>query len=129
MTKLSDAEKLARIAQGLKCSEEEAKAVLAYDEAVDHGEATKFDLTPEQERIARKAARADRKTTVYKFDSRKRKPNEIKSTIIAAIAEWLNKTTAFQAENIETVNAERQIRFESNGETFELTLVQKRKSK
>jgi len=129
MARQTETQAIQRIMQGLKCSEDEAREVYAYDQAVEHDEKTPYDLTPEQEKIARKAARADRKPTVYKFETRKRKPNATKGAIIAAVADWLNQTEVFSAEKVEVTNAERQIKFISAGETFELTLVQKRKSK
>lgn len=129
MARISETEMLTRIMNGLKCSEDEAREILAYDKAVEHDEKTPYDLTPEQMRIARQAARVSRKPTIYKLNKRTRKPNATKGTIIAAVAEWLNATEIFSAENIEITNKERQIKFSSAGEVFELTLVQKRKPK
>jgi len=128
MARINEGEMVQRIMDGLKCSEEEAKQVYEYDKAVDRGEKTEFDLTPEQEKVARKAARASRKPTVYNFNKRERKPNATKGAIITALVEWLH-AASFEAEQIEVVNKERQLRFVSAGETFELTLVQKRKPK
>jgi len=113
----------------LSISKEDAEQLYEYDRAVDRGDKTEFDLTPEQEKVARKIARADRKPTAYKFSKRERKPNATKGAIITALETFLQETDAFSAENIQIVNKERQIRFESAGETFELTLVQKRKPK
>lgn len=131
MPRVNEQEAIQRIMNGLKCSEAEAKQVFEYDRAIDHGEKTPYDLTPQQEKEARKATRADRrKNTVYDWSKpRARKPNATKGMIIAAVAEWLRSTEEFSADNIEVTNAERQIKFTSAGETFELTLVQKRKPK
>ena len=63
-----DSEQLARIKAGLKCSDEEAAEILAYDKAVDHGEQTPHDLTPAQNTVAQSDARTGtRKPTVYKL--------------------------------------------------------------
>lgn len=116
---------------GLKCSEAEAKEIYAYDCAVDKGEKTEYDLSPEQEKAARKYARTGtRKTpTAYKFTPRQRKPNATKGGIIAELAEFFEKNSQFNIENLQVTNKERQISFTIGAETFEVTLVQKRKPK
>ncbi len=113
----------------LGVNKEEAENLFEYDLAVEHGEKTEYDLTSEQEKTATKYRRADRKPTAYKFSTRERKPNATKGTIIAALADFLGETDAFSADEVEIVNKERQIRFKSTDETFELTLIQKRKAK
>lgn len=129
MARDTEAEAIKRIQAGLKCSEEEAREIYAYDKAVDRGEKTEYDFTPEQEKASRKWARADRKPTTYNLTKRERKPNATKGAIIAALAEWLADGAGFEVEGLEITNAERQVKFSSAGETFELTLVQKRKPK
>lgn len=129
MARESEVEAIKRIQAGLKCSEEEAREVYAYDKAIDRGEKTEFDLSVEQEKASRKWARADRKPTVYNLNKRERKPNATKGAIIAALAAWLTDGASFEVEGLEVTNAERQVKFSSAGETFELTLVQKRKPK
>lgn len=129
MARETEAEAIKRIQTGLKCSEEEAREIYAYDKAVDRGESTEYDFTPEQEKASRKWARADRKPTVYNLNKRERKPNATKGAIIAALAAWLTEGAGFEVEGLEITNAERQVKFSSAGETFELTLVQKRKPK
>lgn len=129
MARESEAEAIKRIQAGLKCSEKEAREVYAYDKAIDRGEKTEFDLSAEQEKASRKWARADRKPTVYNLNKRERKPNATKGAIIAALAAWLTDGANFEVEGLEVTNAERQVKFSSAGETFELTLVQKRKPK
>lgn len=54
---------------------------------------------------------------------RTRKPNDTKRAIIDQLAECM--TAAYGA--VEITNAERQFRFEIDGNTYEVTLVQKRK--
>lgn len=120
-----------RIMAGLKCSMEEAEQVYNYDKAIDHGEKTDYDLPPEKEQIARKFAHTGTRKapTVYRFDRKERKPNAAKGAIIAGLETFLSKDPGFSVDSIEVTNKERQIIFTSGGETFELTLVQKRKPK
>lgn len=109
---------------------DEEKALLAYDKAVERGEPTEFDLSPEKAKIAQKFAHAGtRKPTAYKFTKRERKPNATKGGIIAELADFLEKNSQFSVENLQITNKERQISFQIGGEVFELTLVQKRKPK
>ena len=125
MTK--DAEQLARIKAGLKCTDAEAAEILAYDKAVDHGEATPHDLTPAQNKVAQSYAHTGtRKPTVYKFTQRERKPNEPKRELIAAIEEMLTYSD-IQAENVVITNPERQIDFEFQGVRYRVVLSAPRK--
>ena len=55
--------------------------------------------------------------------TRTRKPNEIKRSIVELIASTIQQ----QYGNAEVTNVERQIRFTVGDNTYELTLVQKRK--
>lgn len=128
--RITDAERLARI-KTLFPDDAEARDILAYDKAVDAGEKTPYDLTPEQEKAARKYAHAGtRKTpTNYKFTKRERKPNATKGGIIAELANFMEKHSNFDVSSLTITNKERQISFMVGGETFELTLVQKRKPK
>lgn len=120
-----------RIMKGLKCSREEAESVYEYDRAVEHGEKTEFDLTPEQNKIAQKMTRTGtRKTpTTYSFSKRERKENATKGGIIAELATFLAENSDFSVENVEILNKERQIAFKIGENKFELTLVQKRAPK
>ena len=126
-----DADQIKRIMHGLKCFEEEAKEVLAYDKAIEHGEKTPYDLPQDKLEVARKFAHTGtRKTpTVYKFAKRERKPNSTKAGIIAELFDFLTENSNFAVENAEITNKERQIAFRIGEDTFELTLVQKRKPK
>ena len=102
-----------------------ADEILAADKAIDRGERVEFDLTPEQEKAARKYRRSDRKVSEKKI-VRERKENPIKRQIIADVAEFLCECGILQ---VEINNVERQIAFSVGDENFELTLVQKRKPK
>ena len=112
-----------KIMTALGVSADEAEAILQADEQIDKG----FDLFPldaEQKKVEKKMRQADRKkNTVYNFQPRERKKNEIKGNLISEIAGFLSD----KVENLTIPNAERVIAFEKDGKRFEITLTQKRK--
>ena len=116
----------------LGLNEEEIAQLLADDKAVDKGEKMPWDLTKEQEKAAKKYASAGtKKPTVYTFDTakKKRKENPTKAAIIAEIAKFLTEESVNACANVEITNKERQIAFQIGENSYELTLVQKRKPK
>ena len=118
--------------RSLKISEAEARELIAYDNKVDKAKAKdklEFDLSAEQEKETRKWRQAERKPTVYDFSKRERKPNILKGEIIQALFNFLNENYDLGIENCVISNKERMICFESGGEKFDLTLIQKRKPK
>jgi hypothetical protein len=115
-----------RIMNGLKCTKEEALEILECGKAIDRGERMPFDLDPETEKQAKKFANVGTRATDGKKTERKRKENPTKATIIAEIARFLTENGY---ENVEITNKERQIALKSGENSFELTLVQKRKPK
>ena len=121
-----DKEQIVRIMSGLKCSYEEALEVYECDKAIDKGERMDFDLTKEQEKNARKFVKRETMSGTKKC-TRERKVNEPKKAFIEDLVEWLKNSDTY--ENIEVLNAERQVKFTIGEDTFELTLVQKRKPK
>ena len=126
----SQKEKLMRL---LDCSAEEAEDIIRTDGEIDHGKRTKYDLSPEEEKIAKKYANIHEKTKKKPIaldnKPRQRKENPTKGGIIAEIAEFLKEKSDFATENVEITNKERQISFKIGEESYELTLVQKRKPK
>lgn len=110
----------------LKCSYEEAYQIVLDDEAVDRGEPLPWDLTPEQLKESKKARQADRTKPKEKV-KRERKANENKQIIIADLLNFFQENEEF--ENVEVLNAERQIAFSLGGKKYELTLVEKREKK
>ena len=128
--RVTDAQRLERIKK-LGVSDAEALEILAYDKAVERGEKTEYDLPPDKLEIARKYAHTGTRKapTAYKFNKRQRKPNATKGGIIAELAEFFKENSQFSVENLQITNKERQIAFDIGGESFELTLVQKRKKK
>lgn len=135
--RISDAERLARIKR-LGVSDEEAREILEYDKAVNKDTTCtlEFDLPPEKNKIAQSYCHAGIRNvkkkkgpTAYKFDKRERKPNATKGGIIAELAKFLTARSAFDIQNLIITNKERQIAFSIGEDSFELTLVQKRKKK
>ena len=124
-----------RIMRILDVSAEEADEILKADKAIDRGERVSFDLSPEQEKMAKKFANVDtkkrKKPTVYNLDARgkTRKENPTKASIIAELAKFLTENSENACEMVEITNKERQIAFKIGENDYELTLVQKRKPK
>ena len=124
-----------RIMRILKCSADEAEAIMADDKIIDRGGRTDFDLPIEEEKKLAKLANAGtkktKKPTAYNFDTstRKRKENPTKAAIIAEIAKFLTENSENACENVEITNKERQIAFKIGENAYEFTLVQKRKPK
>ena len=124
-----------RIMRVRDVSAEEADEILKADKAIDRGERVSFDLSPEQEKIAKKFANVDtkkrKKPTVYNLDARgkARKENTTKASIIAELAKFLTENSENACEMVEITNKERQIAFKIGENAYELTLVQKRKPK
>ena len=124
-----------RIMRILNVSAEEADEILKADKAIDRGERVPFDLSPEQEKMAKKYANVDTKKrkapTVYNLDARGKARNEnpTKASIIAELAKFLTETSENACEMVEITNKERQIAFKIGENAYELTLVQKRKPK
>lgn len=130
-----DENQISRIMQGLKCGRDEAVEIFLADKAIDRGERMEFDLPPELEKEAKKMAnvteRKRKAPTVYNFDTskKKRKENPTKAGIVAEIAKFLQEQSENACENVNITNPERQIAFTIGENSYELTLVQKRKPK
>lgn len=111
----------------LKISRDEAIQLIEDDKRIDKGEKL-FSLTPEQEKASKKARSAGRKpkTTVYKFDTTKRKKpeNKNKSDLISVITGAL---TEYGAENLELINPEREFTFTMDGTKYKIVLSLPRK--
>jgi len=118
-----------KIMQNLGLTSEEADQLLADDKAIDKGEKMPFDLTAEQQKVAKTFTVSTTKTkkapTVYKFE-RKKIENVPKAEIIAKIEQLLTENGY---ENVKILNKERQIAFTNGENAFEITLTQKRKPK
>ena len=126
------AERVQEIMRLLDCTEEEALDVVETDEIIDKGGRTKYDLTKEQEKIAMKISAVNERTAKNQAENKRgkvRAENPTKSGIISNLAEFLTEMSNFQCENVEITNKERQIAFTCGENSYELTLVQKRKPK
>lgn len=113
----------------LGITREEAIQLIADDEEIDHMIRTSDidgDLTEEQRKSAKKARQVDRKPTVYKFDTTKRKraENTGKRFLIDEIKKCLENAGA---DNLEVTNPEREIVFMSEGTKYKIVLSAPRK--
>lgn len=113
-------EQIQKMMKNLGLTEQEARELLADDAKIDKGQKMAFDLTPEQEKNAKKArATGTKKSTTYKFENRKRKENTEKRDILKAIFELAEDCW----DNAELVNPERQVDFHLNGNHYSITLT------
>lgn len=122
-------EMIAKHMKTLGITREEAIQLIADDEEIDRMTRTSDidgDLTTEQRKSAKKARQADRKPTVYKFDTTKRKraENTGKRFLIDEIKKCLENAGA---DNLEVTNPEREIIFMSEGTKYKIVLSAPRK--
>lgn len=126
----SQKEKLMRL---LGCTAEEAEDIIRTDSDIDHGKRTQYDLTKDEEKVAKKYTNIHEKTKKKPMaldkKPRERKANPTKGGIIAEIAQFLSEKSDFATENVEITNKERMIAFKIGDESYEITLIQKRKPK
>ena len=123
-------DRIDQIVDLLHCSIAEAKQIIADDKAIDKGERMSFDLTPEQEKQAKKYANVrehKRKTpATYKWEKRERKADTTKEGVIEQISQFL---TDNGYQNVEILNKSKLISFKIGEDTYELDLKRKRKPK
>ena len=115
-----------RIMKNLRCSREEAEAILAEDRKIDRGEKVDFDLSAEDHKRAMKNANAGTRTEKGEKTARKPKENPTKEGVIAEIANFLTENGY---SSVEITNKTRQIAFKIGEDAYELTLIAKRKPK
>jgi len=108
----------------LGITEEEAIQLIEDDRRIDKGEKL-FELTPEQKQAAKKARQADRKPTVYKFDTSKRKrpANENKRLLIETLKNALESVGA----SVEVTNIEREMTLVFSDTKYKVVLSAPRK--
>jgi len=124
-----DEKRIAMLMKKLDITREEALELEGYDADVNKGKKTQYDLTPEQEKVAKKMTHV---TEYAKSASvkRERKPNELKEAIVAELANYLTEEAQGQVyEDVTITNKSRMIAFSVNGKRFELALVEKREPK
>lgn len=104
-----------------------------YDNEVEHGEATEYDLTAEQKKVAQDFCKGARAVNAYgKTVKRERKPNEDKREIVDTVAQNLHRVFGPDGEKVEEVtvaNPERQIDFLYRGVRYSITLTAHRPPK
>lgn len=108
-------ERIAHLMKTLDLTEEEAREMLATDEAIDHG-ADPFPQTAEQKKASKEARSTGTRT--YTFTKRERKPDEDKRELIYAL---IDKLLEFD-EHPTITNPERQIDFTYNNRRFRIVL-------
>jgi len=118
--------------QTLGFTEAEAVETVLYDEEVEHGRPTEFDLTEEQKKVAKKYTDIGTKKRkgAYQFTARERKPNETKRKIMTCVRilfEGMELNGECKAVNLS--NVERQLDFEVDGKEYSLTLTEHRPKK
>lgn len=110
-----------KLMKNLGCSQAEALDIIACDKAIDKGERL-FELTDKQKKNAKKMCATGTKAKTEKVVKNHKKDAE-KAEIISELAQFLTE----KVENLEILNAERQISFKIGENSYELTLIKKRK--
>ena len=118
---------VAKLMKTLGCTREEAIDIIQADSDIDHGKRVDFDLSPEDEKRAKKYANCDTHKRVKR--TVERKPDEEKERIIEEISHFIDFTIGFPTENVEIINKNRQIRFSIGENWYEITLVKKNLNK
>ena len=127
-----DENRISELMKTLDLTRDEAIELIRDDEQVDKMGMKQVDddLTEEQKKAIKKAKGGVRAVNAYgKKVTRERKENLTKASLITEIANFLQKNSENAIENCEITNKERQIAFKIGENSFELTLVQKRKPK
>ena len=122
-------EKQIQALMNLGLTREEALQTLADDADIDKGKPKDFDLTKEQQKIAKQYTKTGTRKTADTPIKRERKENPTKALIIAELFKFLGENAEISAENLSILNKERQIFFKCGENDYELTLTQKRKPK
>lgn len=117
---MSNEKLIQKYMNSLGLTRDEAIQLIADDVAIDKG-AKLFELSAEQAKEAKKARQADRKPTVYNFDTskRKRKENPTKRFLIENFSELLNSVGC---TDVDVTNIEREIVFYLDGTKYKLIL-------
>jgi len=129
MAKSIEAEVKRLMATGM--TEEEARETALYDLEVEAGEPTEFDLTPEQQKVAKKyTATGTKRPTEYQFSKRERKPNETKREIMTDVRILFEGMALNgKCKDVCLSNVERTLDFVKDGKHYTLTLTEHRPKK
>lgn len=119
-------EKILNMMNLLGITREEAIEVIQCDEDIDRNKKMDFDLTPEQEKNAKKMrTTGTRAVDAYgKVRTRERKADEDKRFLINIISECLQNAAV---GDIDITNIEREINFVCNDRKFKIVLSAPRK--
>ena len=112
-------------------TEAEARETALYDAEIEAGNATEFDLTAEQQKVAKKyTATGTKKKTEYQFSKRERKPNETKRKIMGMIKVLFEgHELNGKCKGVCLSNPERTLDFEMDGKQYTITLTEHRAKK
>lgn len=112
-------------------TEVEARETALYDAEVEAGESTEFDLTPEQQKVAKKyTTTGTKKRPDYQFTKRERKPNDNKRWIMNKVRILFEELEALgECKAVNLSNVERTLDFERDGKLYTLTLTEHRPKK
>lgn len=122
-------EQLQLLMNKLNITREEAIDVIRYDEQVNKGKATPYDLTNEQmnnvHKLLRKVDHVNARGVKHTM-----KQNVEKEDTIYALANFLTQDDSkYCYDNVIITNKSREISFSIGEKDFTLTLIEKRKSK
>lgn len=124
-----DEKRIQMLMKTLGITREEALELEEYDDDVNKGKKTQYDLTPEQ---IKNVQEMNRRVEHRKYGSskRERKPNELKEAIVAELAEFLSEDAQGQVyEDVKITNVNRMIHFKVGEKEFDLQLIEKRPPK
>ena len=85
----------------------EIESIISADRAIDRGEKL-FELTHQQKKVEKEMRQAARAPTVYKFENRARKADEMKKCILSQLVKALEPNCDAPPE---IVNSEREFTF------------------
>ena len=133
---MSEQETIRNLMVRLKCTEDEARDIIAYDKAVDKANtkaelaALPYDWTDEQKAVVKKMKNIGEKTVKGKkpvvVGPRPRKENPEKQSLIECLAQAL---TAHGVSDLEVTNKERLVEFKIGEQKYTVTLTANRKGK
>jgi hypothetical protein len=130
-----DEKRINSLMKTLDLTKSEAIELIKEDEEIDRMtvKEAENDLTPEQKKVIKKAKAGAKAVNAVNAYGKKvvirKKENKVKQALIAEIYDFLTKNSKNPIENCEILNKNRQIFFKCGENSYELTLVEKRKTK
>ncbi len=116
-----------KLMKTLDISKEDAEKLIIYDKMVDQNKPTPYDLDKEKQKIAKSYTKTGTKASKSGKTERKKAKDDEKSLIIDEIFSFLAQNDSILPQNVEKVNAERQISFKIGENSYSLTLTKHRK--